>query len=712
MAAQGHVSPPASYAVVACDRKELHGIHSATVSAAGAPRKVVLPGDGLAFERMVFAAASPDVGGAESLAMSAREQLFDEKIVHVTGSLATDDGAARGGDEREGSILFYEPGDGDPDDPKTITPWTEVVPNDDGTFEATLPAGRAIRARVHALGRAVGDAVDVAAGSSDAGAITVPAEARLTVTVQTPAVPDPIPADAEVIVVPLDPETHDAALGTVHGFFDEDCAPYLGPPHGAAPACNRAIPEGGVTSFEVAPGRYRVYAAAGPESELPHEDVDLEPGEAGEVLLEINRIPDLRPSGSLEADLHVHSGRSFDGSFPLEDRVRTFVAAGVDVLAATDHDVVTSYADTIDALGVADRLIAIPGVETTGHVPWLYPPGSEFPVVIGHYNFWPMPFDDAAPRSGMPWDEMREPGALFDWFAPLLGAHGIRQLNHPLDEADFGRDTGFLTAIGWDAADPLPPFLLEAPSGGRRNLDHDAQEVMNGADVLRFLRYRIAWHAFLSNGVLRTGTANSDTHGLAIEAAGYPRNVVLGVGPLGAFDLDAFDDAIRAGHSFGTNGPMLDVTLGDAGPSLRTVTPEPDTALHIVVRAAPWVPVDEVRVIVDGAVAAAFEVPGTDAPLRFEEDVPLADLGVDHDAWIVVEAGLALPLAVDTDGDGVVDRIDGNGDGAADEEEMDAPEEGDPRFDFDVVTRGGWPTAFTNPFVIDLEGNGWEAPGS
>jgi hypothetical protein len=28
------------------------------------------------------------------------------------------------------------------------------------------------------------------------------------------------------------------------------------------------------------------------------------------------------------------------------------------------------------------------------------------------------------------------------------------------------------------------------------------------------------------------------------------------------------------------------------------------------------------------------------------------------------------------------------------------------------VTPGVWPTAFTNPFLLDLDGNGtWEAPG-
>ena len=60
-------------------------------------------------------------------------------------------------------------------------------------------------------------------------------------------------------------------------------------------------------------------------------------------------------------DLHCHSNRS-DGSLPPADLVRAAVAAGVEVLALTDHDSVDGLAEATEAAhGTALRLI--PGVE-------------------------------------------------------------------------------------------------------------------------------------------------------------------------------------------------------------------------------------------------------------------------------------------------------------------------------------------------------------
>ena len=54
------------------------------------------------------------------------------------------------------------------------------------------------------------------------------------------------------------------------------------------------------------------------------------------------------------------------------------------------------------------------GVETTQLIPWLEVPGDDFPRVIGHFNFFPLTPDPARPRGGAPWDELVEPGELFD----------------------------------------------------------------------------------------------------------------------------------------------------------------------------------------------------------------------------------------------------------------------------------------------------------
>jgi hypothetical protein len=158
--------------------------------------------------------------------------------------------------------------------------------------------------------------------------------------------------------------------------------------------------------------------------------------------------------------------------------------------------------------------------------------------------------------------------------------------------------------------------------------------------------------------------------------------------------------------------------------------------LRIVVSAAPWVPVDEVRVIVNGTertklsggdLSQAPDPFGSAGLVRLTKEIPLSTLldpvpsGID--AWIVVEAGTALPLAADLGGglhgerDGIPDTTDNNGDGVVDERDIApdkkigplalpaAPVEGSPLYHFYQVTNG-YPFAYTNPFLIDRNGNG------
>jgi hypothetical protein len=243
--------------------------------------------------------------------------------------------------------------------------------------------------------------------------------------------------------------------------------------------------------------------------------------------------------------------------------------------------------------------------------------------------------------------------------------------------------------------------------------------------VVLNLTYRTFWFSMLNQGLLRAGTANSDSHSLVTEQLGYPRNVVLTGFDRAGFDRSRFNRAVREGRMVGTNGPYIDARIMDAsgtarGPSIEAFAPARDASLVVEVRAAPWIPVTEVRIVVNGAVVRTISGSdlrqpadpfGTDGLIRWRADLPLAQLTGGRDAWIVIEAGLPLPPARDLeDDDGLVDRIDGDGDGAIDDRALARAREGDPRFHIDVVSPGTLPFAFTNPFVVDMDGGGWRAP--
>ena len=364
--------------------------------------------------------------------------------------------------------------------------------------------------------------------------------------------------------------------------------------------------------------------------------------------------------------------------------------------------------------------------------------------MIGHFNFWPLRRVPGAPRAGAPLDERIEPGELFDRMAPLVGEGGMMMLNHPWDEPLFGRDLGYLRAIKFDPrrpitdADPTNGVLLHRPNGGHRNLDWNIIEIINGADFAELQKARVVWAALLAQGFVAPGAGNSDSHGMTDAQLGWARNWVDAKQTVASFDAGAFDAAVRDGRMIAGNGVAVTVEVGPpAGPrrglSLAPYHPQPGDVVAITVKAAPWIPVDEVRVvtsagtriIASGAQLAHPADPlGTAGTLRFSAQLPVASLVSGKDDFLIVEAGIAYALVGDLDGDGVPDTSDNNGDGVVDKADVpdgddtgpmvppaDPTDPADPRYLVTRVIAGAWPEGFANPILVDVDGDGWTPPG-
>ncbi len=742
-----HTEPGASYATVSCSSRTLHGFQSEVISAVGNEPRIVMPRDYEVFERFIGAAEGPDVAPAADLALELRRQLFGEGNLEISGRVFADgDPPGLLGHGLRAAVLISEGTAAMPVEERT--PWSEVRPADDGTFAARVPTNRSYVLTVQAYGRTVKEVDVVAAGSSiDVGSIDIPAVGQLDIGATIDGQPDTI----QVFVVPADDATEEAVSAAMFGRF-MTCAPLLGPPHGGAPACNRTLIDGRQT-VAVLPGTYDVVAVAGPWSTMAAaRGVVVGEGETAAVELPVTLLPDLKPAGTLDGDFHVHGATSFDSSIPDLDRVRAFLAARTEVIAATDHDVVGDYEAAIDALGADDRLELLVGVETTGHVLYKILPENDYPQVIGHWNFWPLSPMYTAPYRGAAYDEFMEPGMLMTAMeaAGWDSENGIVQLNHPTEEADFGRDLGWAVTLGLDATRDLPPefdgtmpslFLRQPPGADFSNADYDSQEVMNGTRNGQLIGYRALWFYLMNQGILRTGMANSDSHGLSDSVIGSPRSVVWTDSTVGSFDDTEFNAAIKAGRVLGTNGPLIEVSVGDATgtlrrPSLEPFVPEDRPRLQLRVSAAPWVPIEEVRIVINGEVARTItdlahptSPEGAGETLRYEGQVDISELlPSSGDAWVVVEAGRSLEKNVDLNCDGWPDTGDNNGDGVIDWRDVEGLEEdpGDACYDdvgpiteppmpddrldplrvFESVTPGGYPNAFTNPLVFDLDGDG------
>lgn len=735
MVAGLHSSPGASYGTVSCDDETLSGFESVYVSAVGkAPR--VMPGrDWDTFDRFILAADGPSVSKAADVALELRRQLWGEAYATVSGKLDAPGGHL--GSTMRAAVQLVS----------GTTPWTHVIPADDGTWSARVPAGQDYTAEIQAFGKTVStQELGTIDGDTDVGTLSAPAVGEVTLDVTIDGAED----HALVFVVPSDDATAEAVSATTYGQWDP-CAPNLGLPHGGSPGCNRVLVDG-PTTIALPDGTYDFYTSAGPFSTLGAAlSVKVDATTAQTVPLDVTML-DLQPAGTLTGDFHVHGARSFDAEIPDLDRVKAFLAARIQVIISTEHDAVNDYAEAVEELGAAARIHLVNGVETTGHILFHFRTDVTYPEVIGHWIFWPLPMDPLGPYRGAAWDEKMEPGALFDaqkaagWDEDL----GVNQLNHPIGGMQFGRDYSWGSAAGFKVNEPLvqdydgsgQSLFFHTPDGAQHsNADYDVQEVMNGSWNENYEGYRTFWFWLLDQGVVRAGTANSDSHSLTENVLGTPRNVVYTSTTFDDFDLGTFDADVRAGHILGTNGPVIEATVGTHTPSTTAFTPSGGDTLHVAVRAAPWVPVDEVRIVVDGEVAQTLDglpVPGDPfgaADLdRLDTDVPLSDL-VDcsaGDHWIVVEAGHALPTNEDLNCDGIPDTGDNNGDGSIDWHDVDgleedpgvdcydtvgpmtnppAPERGSADWTFQTVEPNGYPLSFTNPFLIDCDGNGFAGAG-
>jgi hypothetical protein len=433
-------------------------------------------------------------------------------------------------------------------------------------------------------------------------------------------------------------------------------------------------------SISVPPGRYTLTATRGFEYDAARVEVDV-PGPDVRIVVppfDLARVATLE--GFVSADLHVHAQASDDSSTRNDTRLRHFVAASVDVMVASDHDHVPDYAAAVRELDVEDRILVIRGVEVTSSAP-----GPRMPWTIGHHNGWPVPYLPLRHRKGAP---PSQDLSVAELYALLRNEHAVEvvQLNHPRGELPGLDEEGFLTHLGvagrgFDPGLPLdrdPNRPLLAPAAdGTRAIDFDAMEVMNGAVRRRYLAARRDWYALLRQGFRRTGTANSDTHG-PDQPAGVPRNYVY-VGPAGRrLDAAALDAALREGRAFGTNGPLVvhfavngrrmgDLAAAEAG----------RVRVEFDVVAAPWVPLDEVRLVVNGEVVRVFG-----------RSFGLAELSLERDAFVTLEAGAPL---------------------AADPHTWIARHRGPYT---DAIAPGFLPAAFTNPVYVDVDGNGrFDPPG-
>lgn len=484
-------------------------------------------------------------------------------------------------------------------------PVATMVAGADGRFRAQLPAGDYLLtslARDRAAVRPV--PVKLAPGTTSAPKLEVTAPGGLDVAMTSAGAPS-------------------AGKITLDG-MDGTPDPDLGPVYAAAGAGSAAVTHDGVLHLVLPPGRYRATCSRGIEFDIDQHEITVAPvgpgGAPTRLACDLRRA--VETPGRIAFDLHQHAVPSYDAAVSLPDRVIADLAEGLEGFVASDHNVITDYTAAIRSLGAGKRIFAITGDEATVEG-------------LGHFNGYPLAVRPALARGGAPPMVRVDAAEVFRQLRTKLPgpADRVVQVNHPRN----GRE-GYFDQIKFDPDKPGYPPGWAA--------DFDAIEVVNGkrgGETEQALR---DWFELLRRGKVATAVGNSDTHTIFGSEAGYPRNLIaVPHDDPARVTTRQIVDAIKLKRDVVlTNGPILTVSTGGAGPGGRARLPADParTPVRVKVEAAPWVDVDRLDIYVDGKPAApTLPVPASRDRVRFDRAVPVA---THAGAFVVVIARGSKPL--------------------------------------------------------------------
>jgi hypothetical protein len=481
---------------------------------------------------------------------------------------------------------------------------------------------------------------------------------------------------------------------------------------------------------KVRPGKYQLVVSRGPEYEVTTKQLDLVPGAfvAEQLVLK----PAYKSDGWVAGDFHIHAAPSTDSGLPIDKRVISCAAEGLEVAVATDHNYITDYAPVIASSGLDPWLLGIPGIELTT-------------FEMGHYIGYPLRVDPGSTRGGEFLWQNQPPQKLFDTLRGLGDESTIVDVAHPRQQvlgyfAQFFVDP--LTAAPYTPSGILGVF---APYGDefqadKFSYDFDAMELLTGkrnedihsfrapnplppgpfpdpqpvpgeivvdsAGHAKFPGVVETWFTLLDHGHRATGLGASDSHKLLGHEPGYARTLLYvgsGKDTPGGYSRADVVRAIKEHRAIVTNAPFIDMTAGGKLIGDTVTGAAVDVKIHV--RAPSWAKVDHLVVYSNSAVIADLPIDagqGTD----FSTTINVRPA---TDAWVVAEvtgSRTMFPVLPPTefpplDATVVISALSVG----LDLSTLPLASNLKPE-----RTHISTPYAITNPIWIDIDGNGWTPP--
>jgi hypothetical protein len=366
--------------------------------------------------------------------------------------------------------------------------------------------------------------------------------------------------------------------------------------------------------------------------------------------------------GWIHGDFHIHAQGSTDSGLPVDERVTSCAAEGLEVAVATDHNYITDYAPVIAAIGLDPWLLGIPGMELTT-------------FETGHFIGYPLAVDPGSTRGGEFLWARQKPQALFDQLRTLAvpGEDSVVQDAHPRQQvlgyfAQFfvDQDTGIPyiptgimgifsphgdelqpEAFSYDfdsielltgrkledvhtfrAPSPLPPgpFPNPQPVSGQIVLGPDGRPTFPGTVE--------TWFTLLDRGHKATGIGASDTHHLLGDEPGDARTLLFvgeGKDTPGGFSSRDVVRATLDHQAITTNAPFVDMRIGTDRIGATVKDSRAQIPVDITIRAASWARVDKLVIYMNSAIVQTIAI--TDGT-NFTTTVMVSPT---TESWVVAE---------------------------------------------------------------------------
>jgi hypothetical protein len=372
----------------------------------------------------------------------------------------------------------------------------------------------------------------------------------------------------------------------------------------------------GDATLDAPPGTWEVIVSRGYEYELVTQTVTVTAGNTVTVDAAMEHSVDT--TGVQCADFHIHTWRSNDSGDDSVRKLAQAVTDGLELPVRSDHEYVADFTSEIQQLGMQQFAVGFGSIELTSMEVW------------GHMGVFPLVPDPTAVNGGAPkWQTFPTAAKLdtpFTTMAPPAVFDAVRArpeqplviINHPRGGANYFDYVGFDPASGtvrsegdWDTKFTLVEVLNDAAWQDKRDTDIND------------------WFGLLRAGRKIIAVGNSDSHDLTGSPVGYPRNcIALGTDDPRALTKEQVRDQLAAGHSIVSGGVYVSAQIGNAKPG-DTVTGAGNTMnVDVVVRAATWIDVDSIEVVVDGTTVDTIPImpadrDPNDATIRWRGSIPV-----------------------------------------------------------------------------------------